>query len=392
MMHEIASARWRDRRLGNRASDYDFRPHSLVSIPRVFTVDTVKTDLVLVKLDAARTALAEAKTIQETKKILDVAIAAEVYAKRQKLGKEAESYATSIIFEALRQLGERLKATPRNKGTRTIGGDAKSEKSGGTTVVPPDNTPTLAKLGIDKKTSKRAQDVAELTDSEFENVKSGKVSLKRAQTQHRQTEKRVKVREYTEQVANLPILQKIFNVLLADVPWQYSESTSTLDGATDPHYATMPIEKIMTYLDDTKILVADDAALFFWATNPHFDEALEVVRRWGFTFKTLIVWVKTDLQRPGVGHYVRSRNELLYICTRGSFTPLDKNITPPIGSVLEVDWDSEVGGRLKAPVGKHSEKPAEVYEIIERLYPDCVYLELFAKSKRKGWDCLGDES
>lgn len=131
------------------------------------------TDLVVTKLDAARMALAEAKTIQETKKILDVAAAAEIYAKRQQLGDEAIQYATAIKVEALAQLGRMLKETPRNRGTRgqLIGpgiiGDTKLE--------PP--IPTLNELGLDKKTSKLAQDIAELPEEELEKVKERVVSL-----------------------------------------------------------------------------------------------------------------------------------------------------------------------------------------------------------------------
>jgi len=61
------------------------------------------------------------------------------------------------MVDALKQLGEMLKETPRNVGTRAIGGD-----TGGTKMLPPDNTPTLAELGLDKRTSKLAQDVANL--------------------------------------------------------------------------------------------------------------------------------------------------------------------------------------------------------------------------------------
>ena len=73
----------------------------------------METDIVLVKLDSARKALMEAKTIQETKKIVDIAKAAEIYTKRQHLGEESIRYATEIKMEALRQLGNMLKATPR---------------------------------------------------------------------------------------------------------------------------------------------------------------------------------------------------------------------------------------------------------------------------------------
>jgi ParB family chromosome partitioning protein len=130
------------------------------------------TDLVVAKLDAARMALAEAKTIQETKKILDVAAAAEIYAKRQQLGEEAIQYATTIKIEALAQLGRMLKGTPRNPGARLAGRDI-----GGAILVPPSDIPTLAELGLDKKTSKLARDIAELPEEELEKVKERVVSL-----------------------------------------------------------------------------------------------------------------------------------------------------------------------------------------------------------------------
>lgn len=135
----------------------------------------MQTDIVVQKLDAARTALAEAKTIQETKRILDVAAAAEILARRQKLGEEAILYATAIKVEALAQLGRMLKGTPRNKGVRLVGGSKKY--SGGSEVIPPDDIPTLAELGLDKKTSKLAQDVASLPPEKLEAVKNGIVSL-----------------------------------------------------------------------------------------------------------------------------------------------------------------------------------------------------------------------
>jgi phage N-6-adenine-methyltransferase len=133
------------------------------------------TDLVLLKLDSARFALSEAKTIQETKKILDVASAAEILAKRQQLGEEAISYATSIKVEALKQLGMMLKETPKNEG-----GWRQKKASCSTELEPQELPPTLADMGLDKKTSKLAQDIANLPDKQLEAVKNGVVSLSRA--------------------------------------------------------------------------------------------------------------------------------------------------------------------------------------------------------------------
>jgi N6-adenosine-specific RNA methylase IME4 len=74
---------------------------------------------------------------------------------------------------------------------------------------------------------------------------------------------------------------------------------------------------------------------------------------------------------------VRGRHELLFICTRGSFTPI--NTSQVIPSVLE------------APLQEHSRKPEQIYNIIETLYPRCKYIELFARRAREGWESYGNE-
>lgn len=148
----------------------------------------MQTDIVLQKLDTARTALAEAKTIQETKKIVDIAAAAEILARRQKLGEEAVTYATSIKVEALAQLGRMLKETPLHTGGRPT--------KTGTKSVPV--FPTLEEIGLDKKTSKLAQDIASLPDEQLESVKRGVSSLHEAQ----KNIKAKKREEERKQIAN----------------------------------------------------------------------------------------------------------------------------------------------------------------------------------------------
>lgn len=133
-------------------------------------------DIVLSKVTNARLLLLEAKTIQDTKKVLDIAASAEMYARRQKMSQEAIQYATDLKIEALRQLGVMLKETPRNKGTRASGKDS----IGGTIMEPPNDTPTLKELGIDKKTSSLAQQIASLPEEQFDAVKLGIITLEKA--------------------------------------------------------------------------------------------------------------------------------------------------------------------------------------------------------------------
>ncbi len=128
-------------------------------------------DSVIISLQRASTALAEAKTIQHTKKIIDVSAAAEIYAKRQHLGEAAVAMATSIKVEALRKLGEMLKATPK-----ATGGDAQRTRFQKSTESPE----TLAELGIDKKTSSVAQALANLSDAAFEEVREGNETVSKA--------------------------------------------------------------------------------------------------------------------------------------------------------------------------------------------------------------------
>ena len=84
-------------------------------------VAVIETDAVVASMNRARMALSEAKTIQQTKLIVDTAAAAEIYARRQKLGEEASNLATSIKIEALRKLGGMLEQTPRASGVKKAG-------------------------------------------------------------------------------------------------------------------------------------------------------------------------------------------------------------------------------------------------------------------------------
>lgn len=134
-------------------------------------IKVVESDSVIVSMTRAAVALAEAKTIQQTKKILDVAAAAEIYARRQKLGEEAEDLAASIKVDALRKLGEMLKAAPK----------AKARFDEGSKKVPSRNeAPSLADLGLTKKESAVAQKLAALSESDFEQVREGHVTVAKA--------------------------------------------------------------------------------------------------------------------------------------------------------------------------------------------------------------------
>lgn len=138
-------------------------------------VAVIETDAVVATMCRARAALAEAKTIQQTKRIVDAAAAAEIYARRQKLGEEASDLALSIKVEALRKLGEMLHAAP--KAAVRLNG----KNFDGTKSEPSKNdAPTLADLGLTKKESAVAQKLAALPEAEFAQVRDGHVTVAKA--------------------------------------------------------------------------------------------------------------------------------------------------------------------------------------------------------------------
>lgn len=232
----------------------------------------------------------------------------------------------------------------------------------------------LAKFtGRSVGTLHKAEKIVEAAESDPEvfgdilrDVDSGKTSVHHAYT-------KVKRRQKHENPPPLP--KGVFDVIYADPPWPYY---LPLRGAPDAHYKTMSIEDIY-HLEVEGVSIqekiADDSILFLWATNPQHKVALGVIESWGFTFKTNLCWVK---DKWGTGHYLRGQHELLFIATKGDIpTPLEE-VRP--SSVLF------------SSVREHSRKPDEVYDIIEILYPNRRYLELFARNGREGWTSWGLET
>lgn len=177
-----------------------------------------------------------------------------------------------------------------------------------------------------------------------------------------------KIDEAFPQPEAKPLPSGLFNVIYADPPWQYD--VNFLAASPDSHYQTMPTNEISAL----KLPVNEDSVLFLWATNPLLEDALRVMKAWGFTYKTNIVWVKDKF---GLGFYVRGQHELLLIGIKGKMSPPEEC--------------RRVSSVLVAPSNGHSVKPQEAYELIERMYPNSQFLELFARQNRVGWQSWGNE-
>lgn len=127
-------------------------------------------------------------------------------------------------------------------------------------------------------------------------------------------------------------------------------------------------------------LVGDQAHLYLWVPNALLAEGLDVMRSWGFTYKTNLVWFKVRKDGGpdgrGVGFYFRNVTELVLFGVKGS-----RRTLPPGRKQVNLFPERK---------REHSRKPERLYDIIEQCSPG-PYLELFARHTRSGWHQWGDE-
>ena len=170
---------------------------------------------------------------------------------------------------------------------------------------------------------------------------------------------------------------KKYKIIYADPAWSYDDKSLNRGGA-ERHYRTMPVEDIMQL--DIQSISDDDCILFMWATFPKLQEALDVIKAWGFTYKTnAFTWVKrnkiADSLFWGMGRWTRSNAEICLLAVKGKPTRIGKGVH----SVIE------------SPIGSHSAKPEETRDRIIKLMGDLPRIELFSRNNCDGWDVWGNE-
>jgi N6-adenosine-specific RNA methylase IME4 len=168
-----------------------------------------------------------------------------------------------------------------------------------------------------------------------------------------------------------------YRVIYADPPWQYKNDSYEYYGHAACKYPTLSIEALCQL--PVKAIAAKNAVLFLWVTSPLLLEAAPVVKAWGFSYKTSIVW---DKERPNFGYYVGVQHEFLWICTRGVCRP---NISMLPSSVRRIPSVKRI------PRTQHSAKPDDFRQLIDMLYTEGKRLELFARSETDGWDSWGND-
>lgn len=171
-----------------------------------------------------------------------------------------------------------------------------------------------------------------------------------------------------------------YSVIYADPPWTFKTySDAGKSRSPEAHYPCMSLDeiKVLPVVD----FAADDCVLFMWITDPMLEKGFEVIKAWGFEYKTVaFTWVKIKddafcnpwLEESwfmGLGYYTRGNPEQCLLATRGKPSTQSHGVRQLVIS----------------PRREHSRKPDEVYDRIRELVKG-PYLELFARYEQPEWD------
>lgn len=310
---------------------------------------------------------------------------------RRNLSKETQSYLRGLQYQR-----------EKKRVSNESGINQHSEVKAQNELQPTTAEKLATQHNVSRETIKRDEQYAKAVDTIVENTKpevkhkilNNEIKITKEETQKLAQEQPIKQKEIIEkaiekQIPVKDVIKEIkleerketlqtkakelpsekFQVIYCDPPWQYSNSGFEM--SAEQKYPTMPLEEIKKI--DVLSISSENAIMFMWATNPLLVEAFELMKAWGFEYKTNFVWTKN---RHTAGFYIYGQHELLLIGVKGSMLPIGEKPTSIITGNNNI----------------HSKKPECVYEIIEAMYPQLKYVELFARNTpREGWTKWGNE-
>ena len=231
-----------------------------------------------------------------------------------------------------------------------------------------DTKKELAKIaGVSHDTIHKVEVIERTAPEEIkQKIKNGNLTINKAYTNIKREEVKAEKKQ-----AEPP--KGKYRVIYADPPWSYGDKREQRTGGAEYHYPSMTINELCEM--PIKELAEDNAVLFLWVTSPLLEECFDVIRAWGFKYKTSFVWDKIG---HNMGHYNSVRHEFLLVCTRGSCLPDNAKL---FDSVMTIE-----------KTRTHSEKPEEFRQIIDTLYTHGNKIELFARRPVPGWVVWGNEA
>lgn len=170
-----------------------------------------------------------------------------------------------------------------------------------------------------------------------------------------------------------------YQIIYADPPWSYNDKASAGERGACYKYSVLDTKAVCDL--PVSEIADEDWVLFLWSTFPMLPDALQVMKSWGFTYKTVaFVWVKSNKKSNtdfffGMGNWTRANAEIVLLGIKGK----PKRVSASVRQIIRV------------PIMRHSQKPNEVRDRIVALLGDIRRIELFARDRVVGWDVWGNE-
>jgi len=176
----------------------------------------------------------------------------------------------------------------------------------------------------------------------------------------------------------IPFPKKKYNIIYADPAWYFkSWSKKGDERSATQHYDCMSISDICNL--PISNISEDDCILLIWVIDPMLPQAFEVIKAWGFKYKTVaFTWVKENKSEgyfTGLGYWTRANPEMCLLATKGKPKRISKSVRQ-----LVMDKRRE-----------HSRKPDRIRNDIVKLCGDLPRIELFARQRVDGWDNWGNQ-
>jgi N6-adenosine-specific RNA methylase IME4 len=323
------------------------------------------------------------------------------YFARMVKDRDLEHAASAVRCMAKIRLGKAIREMQDRNELYKRGGDRKSNSHADSLKK------TLKAHGIDWRESAICQRLAEKSPEQQEeiikDIRLGVTSVNTVMRAQMLDESRLKKCIEANRKATMKPDDPEFCVIYADPAWDYGgdpfpnhpeaspanhyrtagEDTTAAEGGGKKKRKSMKEveDEIAGFLEAKKIKVHERAVLFMWATVPLIEMGLRIVKKWGFEYKTMLVW---DKQKDfGLGSWLPIQTELLLVGTKGGMpSPRVEN-----RNKIESNFRSEVRTG-------HSAKPHYFPQLIETLYPENkTRIELYARprNRRAGWWAIGDE-
>lgn len=163
-----------------------------------------------------------------------------------------------------------------------------------------------------------------------------------------------------------------YDIIYADPPWSYSDKGCI--GAAEKQYSSMKLSDLCSM--PISQIASKNCVLFLWTTYPKMQEAQELIKAWGFKYKSIAFqWVKLNRKADrnkliqillNSDNLDEALNKICYFglgrWTRGNTEPC---LIAVKGKPSRVS--ASVGQLIFSSLVRHSEKPAETRERIIKL-------------------------